>query len=408
MLYVDWSSGFGGSSKSLALTLKGLSEVRKLMITAQDPGIVQELFGSLPRWRFRRWINYRTRARITDAFSPSGLSIPGTVMLKAYALLDIGLTALNTLRLAHIISKYHVDLVHINNGFLPHEGVLAARMNGVPVVGHLRGIPRMPLSASVVRKVREAGCTIAVSDAAAAELREAVPDAVIVTVYDPVDLDRVRRASGSRQKIREELQAKDNDLLVGIFGRVVRWKGQLEFVAACVAAMKDDSRIRAVVVGDVSDGSQKYMQEIREAVTASPFPERFIFTGYRSDVEEMFAAMDIVVHASIVAEPFGMVIPEAMAAGKAVVATDAGGPREIVTHGLDGLLVPPGNVSAMCEAIVQLAQDESLRAELGQQAERTVAERYTVEQNAREITRIYEQVLWRHSGAATPAKGRPS
>jgi glycosyltransferase involved in cell wall biosynthesis len=394
VLYVDWSSGFGGSSKSLALLLSGLPDVGKIMMTAQDPPLVAELFGTIRTWRFRRWVNYRTRARFSELVERNvRLKLLRNLALKVYALVDTVLTGLNTLRLARIIRRHDVDLVHINNGFHPAEAVLAARLTHVPVVGHMRGIATPPFSRSTRRTVLEAGCTIAVSDAAGAALTQEMPEARVITVYDPVDIPRVEGAQASRGAIREELGATDDDLVVGIFGRVVRWKGQLEFIRACTAAMERDSRLLAVIVGSVSDGAQSYFDEVEAVIGASPYRDRFRLTGYRSDVEAMYAAMDVVVHASTSPEPFGMVIPEAMAAGKAVIVANAGGPPEIVTEGMDGLLVPPGDVEAMSAAILRVAADPDLRAAMGARARETVAERFTIERHADEVRGIYRMVL---------------
>ena len=306
---------------------------------------------------------------------------------------DVGTMWVNAHRLARIIRDNGVDLVHMNNGFTPSEGIIAASRAGVPVLVHHRGFSKGPFTELQTSYMSRAACVITVSDAAGAALRDALPDVTVLTVYDPVDIERSRAALSERDAARRELGVADDQVLAGIFGRIVRWKGQAEFVEALVGVMRDRPELVGVIVGDVSDGSERYMEEIEARVQASPYPDRFIFTGYRDDVENLYAAIDIAVHASISPEPFGMVIPEAMAAGKPVIATDAGGPREIVTHEVDGLLVPMGDVRALGEAVATLAGDPALRREMGAKGAATVAERFTIEQNAGAIRRVYDEIL---------------
>ncbi len=399
VLYVDWSRGFGGSSKSLGMTLSGLTEVDKLMVTAQEPDIVAELFGSIRIWPFRRLFNYRTRARFGEFFERSAFRRPFRgIATKAYAALDLLVTERNTRLLCRILRRHRVDLLHVNNGFNPREVVFASERTGVPIVVHVRGIVPPRGGAFAENAFRNAACAIAVSDACVEDLRREVPEARIVTVYDPVDIDRVDSASGERDAVRKELKLGESDLAVGIFGRIVRWKGQLEFVRACLRAMETDPTLVGVLVGSVSDGPTEYLDEIEREVEESPFRDRFRFAGYRADVEAVYAAMDVVVHASITPEPFGMVIPEAMAAARPVIAADDGGPREIVTHGVDGLRVPPGDVAALSDAILQLAEDPALRAELGRRGRQTVEERFTIDEHVRRIREIYADALQRRSG----------
>ena len=101
-------------------------------------------------------------------------------------------------------------------------------------------------------------------------------------------------------------------IAVGIFGRVIQWKGQREFLEAAIAAAGQDPRIRPVIVGDESDGGRAYIEAVHALASQSGLGDRIIFAGYQSEVEPYYAAMDIVVHASITPEPFGMVVPEAM------------------------------------------------------------------------------------------------
>jgi glycosyltransferase involved in cell wall biosynthesis len=196
-----------------------------------------------------------------------------------------------------------------------------------------------------------------------------------------------------RGDVRAELGVRDSDVLVGIFGRIVEWKGQREFVQAMLQAMARNPHLVAVIVGDVSDGPKSYLDEVRAIIDASPFADRFIVTGYREDVARFYAAIDIAVHASTLPEPFGMVIPEAMAAGLPVIATDAGGPREIVNHGVDGLRVPPSDVGAMADAILELSFDPARRQAMGARGKAVVARKFTIERNAESVRNVYEALL---------------
>jgi glycosyltransferase involved in cell wall biosynthesis len=97
------------------------------------------------------------------------------------------------------------------------------------------------------------------------------------------------------------------------------------------------------------------------------------------------------VHASVIPEPFGQVVVEGMAARLAVVAADAGGPAEVITHEVDGLLYPPGNVAALALLLRRLADDPALRFRLGDQAVIT-AEKYGSANMAAELVEIYQRI----------------
>jgi len=393
VLYIDGSIGFGGSSKSLALTLRALPEVRQLMLTAQEPALVDQLFDDVRTWRFRRHVNYRARLRLAEWLEAHGGNGPlGAVVTKFYGGLDLLTSGLWLPRLVLLIRRHGVDIVHLNNGYVPPEGILAARLTGTPLVVHFRGYAEPSFPRSWLRWVSAADHTIAVSDASIEHLKAAVPDLRSTTVYDPVDLESARAASTARERVREELGFTERHVVAGIFGRVVEWKGQLEFVRAALEAMERDPDLRAVIVGGISDGSREYLHTIRDVIAASRFADRFVLTGYREDVDALYAAVDFAVHASTLPEPFGMVIPEAMAAGRPVIATDAGGPREIVTHGEDGMLVPPGDVDALRDAILELSLDPEKRCAMGERAQKA-SRRFTIEQSAAGVRKVYRDVL---------------
>jgi glycosyltransferase involved in cell wall biosynthesis len=389
ILYIDYSIGFGGSFKSLSLTFSALPDVEKFLITSQDEHLVREWYPNIPVWGFRKWINYRLKARLEDRYRGNALRWP---VMKLFVLADWISQRYNAIKISRLIRSLGVDVVHLNNAFTP-DAILAAHWARVPSVVHLRGF-MTEQSTLELGPSPQVAAVIAVSDAVAASIdARKIPRERIVTVYDPVDIKATDDAAGARSHIRAQCGLASEHVAMGIFGRVVEWKGQLEFVHAAIHAMHHNAAIRAVIIGDESDGGPAYFNRVRSAIQNSGLADRFVLVGYRSNVEEFYAAMDIVVHASITPEPFGMVIPEGMAAGKPVIATNAGGPGEVIEDGITGLLVPLGDVDALCDAMLRLAENPEMRREMGEAARQVALRDYSIPVQARKVASIYNVVL---------------
>lgn len=395
VLYVDYSVGFGGAIKSLALTLSRLDGVEATIVTAQDGDIVRTWLSGRPVHTFRRFFNYRTAERLEKWIeSRRTARFFRTLLLKGYATGDALTTVWNTIRLTLLLRRGRFDVIHLNNGFVPGEAIAAAGFGGVPCIVHLRGFQE-DRSSLTLRRMDRVTRVIAVSGAVKEDLQRGTrlrPDQITV-VHDPVDLDLMYQAEGHRSPIRERHGLEPHHIAIGIFGRVIPWKGQMMFVKAVIRAMQVNPDIRGVIVGDESDGGRDYFDQIRRTIEAAGATERFVFTGYAADVERYYAAMDVVVHASIEPEPFGMVVPEGMAAGRPVIAADEGGPREVVTHGHDGLLVPPRDEDALMAAMVRLAGDPEERRRLATNAAQTARRRFGIPTNARSVRAVYDAVF---------------
>jgi glycosyltransferase involved in cell wall biosynthesis len=217
----------------------------------------------------------------------------------------------------------------------------------------------------------------------------------VVTVYDPVDISAFEKGVDKGIETRHEIGLKESNLAIGIFGRIVPWKGQLEFTYAVLHAIKVNLNIKAVIVGDESDDLPDYFNKLKDVIHRSGYQDHFILTGYKEDVEDLYAAMDVVVHASIEPEPFGMVVIEAMAASKPVIATNAGGPSEIINSGVDGILVPPGDIKAMTAAILELVNDSTKRERMGRSGHMKVRTQYTYQNTSSKIEKIYQDLTGR-------------
>jgi glycosyltransferase involved in cell wall biosynthesis len=157
---------------------------------------------------------------------------------------------------------------------------------------------------------------------------------------------------------------------------------------------------QAVLVGSALFGEDGYEQEVKSFASEAGLGERVEFRGFRRDIAAELARMDVLVHASTIPEPFGQVVVEGMAAGIPVVAANAGGPAEVVTDGVDGVLYPPGDVDALAHILRCLAADPALRVRIGGAGLET-SRRYAPEVIADQIQAIYEKVADR-AGAGPP------
>lgn len=298
----------------------------------------------------------------------------------------------DTLRLRRRLRELQPDLVHTNSLKAALYGGLAGRLAGVPVVWHVRDrIAPDYLPGTAIALVRA--------------LARFVPDAVIVNseatrrtlgpvgrsgvIPCPVVYDAAVESCRDRDGGDDEGRA----FRVAIVGRLAPWKGQHVFLEAFAKAFPDGPE-QAVVVGAALFGEHGYERELRALAAELAIAERVAFTGFVDDVAGVLARVDCLVHASTIPEPFGQVVVEGMAAGLPVVASAAGGPLEVITDGVDGLLVPPGDVDGLAERLIRLAGDPCLRRALGAAA-RQRAQDFSPEAVAASITDVYRSLLGR-------------
>lgn len=387
VVYVDISLGFGGAFKSLALAFRGLPRVDKVLVTTQDDELVKLWFPGARIEPYRRLINYRRRTKLE--------AIPGAVArwlaLKAFAVVDALVGRWSRVRLTRFFNRERPDVIHLNNWFIP-EVQAAARAASVPCVVHVRDVVS-DMTFYDPQLAGQANAIIAISNAVQQSLHaKGVPDSLLTRIYDPVDVAAIDRAGAARSCIRAEHGVRDDMIAMGIFGRVAAWKGQEEYARAAIGAMRAIPNLVAFIVGDQTDPKQGYFQRVREIITDSGMTDRFVLTGYRANVEEYYAAMDILVHASTTPEPFGMVVIEGMAASLPVIATAGGGPLDVVSPGGDGLLVPMGDVPALEAAMMMLAGDAELRRRMGAAGRAKVVAKFGIDAHAASLAAVYESV----------------
>lgn len=240
---------------------------------------------------------------------------------------------------------------------------LACRLRSVPFACFHRGTPDHGL---VDRLSFALPCDayLANSEFTAVQVRQRTNRPVAV-VHSAVDLTRTSAArEKSPVELKRTLGFDPNKPLIGIVGRLQRWKGIHVFVEAMAQVHRERPDCQGVIVGGVHDTEPAYLSELEELISRHQLKKTIRMAGRQDKPAEWMQAMDVVVHASD-REPFGIVVIEAMSLGKPVVATEPGGPAEIVTHTKDGLLVRFGNASELSEAVLRFLGDVELRRSCG-------------------------------------------
>ena len=201
---------------------------------------------------------------------------------------------------------------------------------------------------------------------------------------------------GTIMTLAQVVSAKNPGLFyIGLIGRISPWKGQHIFLQAAAHVFKRFPNARFVIIGAALFG--EYDQEVRRLPKRLGIEDVVEFAGFRSDIDQVIAGLDLVVHASTTGEPFGQVIIEGMAAGKPIVATNGGGVPEIVEDGSTGILVPMGDAQAMADAICKILADPARALEMGIRGRQRAENHFTVELTASKVEAVYRKVLQRRS-----------
>ena len=303
--------------------------------------------------------------------------------------------------LARSIDRFDPDVIHTNSLKMHLLGAGAARkgrrVGRARVVWHMHDyLANRPTTARLLKwRLRSCAAVIAISESVAGDVRSALgTEPPVTTVLNGVDLDRFSTTgpAADLDALAGLPAAPDDVVRVGLVATFGHWKGHATFLDA-IAKLPRDVRVRAYVVGGPlyrPDGSQQSLDQLRRRALELGIADRVGFTGFVPRPEEAMRGLDVVVHASTAPEPFGLVIAEAMACGRAVIASDAGGAREIFTPGVNALAHAPGNATELAAAIETLARDTVLRQRLASAGRDTAERRFNRARLARELVPVYE------------------
>jgi glycosyltransferase involved in cell wall biosynthesis len=289
---------------------------------------------------------------------------------------ELGRTIQKIRGLRRLIREQAIDVVLSNSGHPLLYARPAALWAGRPCVWWVKGpVHEDPLRGeliSVAQKLLGANVLMANSEYTAGILRQLFAGHPAVRVVrNGIDLEKHAPAPKEGAAARAALGILPEENVAGIFGRLQTWKGHHVFLRAAAELSKRGLGARYLVVGGSVFGlEQNYAEELKRYAKNAGIADRVLFLGQRSDTNALMNACDVVVHASIEPEPWGLVLSEAMAAGRAVIGAAAGGPLEMIVDGQTGLLTPPGDAAALAGAMESLFRQPERRRALGEAARR--------------------------------------
>ncbi len=299
-------------------------------------------------------------------------------------------------KLARELNRRQVSLVHSNTSHV-FDGALAARLAGIPHIWHIREPFPSPRPVGILIRHLVQGLShhvLCVSEAVRRDYFVSGSDGKSVGVlYDGVDLTQFTpEVDGS--PVRRELGVSPEAPVVGMAGRIAAWKGHGLFLEMAAQLTAQVPGIHFLVAGDaVTARDRAWKNSLLAQVKQLHLTERVHFIGVRQDMPQVMAALDVLVHPSLIPEPWGMVVLEAMAAGKPVVATGHGGPAEMICHGETGYLVPPHAPDTLAACVRALLSTPEMGRQMGMAGRRRCVAYFGVERTSQLIQDIYDRII---------------
>ena len=295
--------------------------------------------------------------------------------------------------LAAYLRRNEIDLVHAHMFRAEVIGIRAAMAAGTPVVlatVHSSRVRSQEDVAALASLSQQIDRLLVPSRAIADKIRREGRGTPHTVIPNGVDVSRFA-VPAPPCTLRDEYSIPCEEALVGVVARLEPEKGHRFLVEAFPGVLERAPRTWLAIVGE---GSRCDALRAQAAALPTPARDRIIFTGRRDDISALTADLDIAVLPSL-REAQGISILEAMARRKPVVASAVGGIPEVLTDGVDGFLVPPGDSEALAEAIGRLAKSPSLRERMGEAGYRTVVERFSIDAMVRQVQEVYDEELVR-------------
>lgn len=293
--------------------------------------------------------------------------------------------------LSQLHQKHRFELVY-SNTLAVVVGAYWAKRNLLPHIWHIHEI--LPSPAPLVKLLStlldlSTAYPIAVSNAVANHWQPVLKKSKIQVIHNGIPYDEFL---ADYPNAKGRLNLPESSILIGMVGRINPGKGQLFFLGLAEKLSKKYLNTHFFLVGDPFPGYEPILEELNKGIEEKGLGTRVSYLGFREDIPEIMAALDIFVLPSNLPDSFPTVILEAMASGKPVLATRSGGASEMVLDQETGFLIPIGDTASALESLEKLIGDQELRKAYGEAGRRRVLQEYSLEAFEEKI-KIH---LWQH------------
>ncbi|MBN2564077.1 MAG: glycosyltransferase [Candidatus Eisenbacteria bacterium] len=301
---------------------------------------------------------------------------------------------LNPLAIARLVAHValrRVEIVHAHASHAHSVGLITATLACLPFVVTRRVSfrPKDNLGSRLKYLSGRVGELIAVSRAVKDVLTDyGVDPSRIEVIYSGTD-PRVFHPGVDGSSVRSELGLAPDAMVVGKIANFYhRWKGHDTFLEAAAILTRSRPELMFLLAGHETDAPKTHA-----LIDGLGLDGRVATAGFRTDVPNVIAALDVSVNSPRSGEGLSGAVRESMAMGRPVVATDVGGNRELVADGETGLLVPPGDPEALARAVAAILDDPALATRLSENGARFVRENLTIERMVRATEDLYVRIM---------------
>lgn len=296
------------------------------------------------------------------------------------------------IRCALYLRAHHVDLVHLNNTIIRnHHWMLGAILARVKCISHERGINEH-ISWFSRFFARRLSAIICISGCVKDNLlKQGIAANQLVVVHNGLDPDRVRAKVDSAE-IHQRHGIEPGSPIIGIIGNIKEWKGQDVVVRATARLRERWPNIRCLLVGD-TEVDRVYEERLRSLVAEKSLQDNVIFTGYQPNVADYLNVMHVMIHASVLPEPFGRVLLEAMAMKKPVIGARGGAVPEIIVDGETGLMFTPGDDAELAQEVAGLLEDSVRAKQMGENGYKRAGQDFGIKKNVQKTQQLYERLF---------------
>lgn len=293
-------------------------------------------------------------------------------------------------KLAKIIKREHIQVVHLHEAHAHALGLLATSIARKPKVVLSRKvcfpIRKNPLS-KLKYRTKRIDRIIAVSEGVKSLLiKGGIRSEKIIIIHDGIDIEKFRKVRNNRY-LYNEFDLDSKGPLVGMVAALSSTKDHQNFLEAAARVKEELSRVRFLVVGE-----GELRRELEYLTKKLELEKSVVFTGFRNDIPQILSVLNLFVLSSR-SEALPNSILDAMASGLPVVATKVGGIPEIVKDGVNGILVPPRDPRALARAIITLLKDKKRASRMGLAGQKIVKD-FTVARMVAKTEKVYRQLIF--------------